>query len=211
MSQKQSEKNVVLVHGIFRQSKVFAKMKQQLEQEGYRVYTPDLYHHWGALSLSDVAGQLAEFIDSNLPPESSFDLVGLSMGGIVSRYYLQRLGGVNRVQRFISIASPHFGTWFAYTFPRRTGLEMRPGSRLLQDLNGDLEKLNLEMTSIWTFWDFIIVPAHHCCLPVGEVVQVKVIPHGMMAWSDRTIEVVQERLNRPISVHQTVTSHEPKK
>ncbi|KPQ40552.1 MAG: triacylglycerol lipase [Phormidium sp. OSCR] len=197
MSAIHPEKNVILVHGIFRQSKVFAKMKQQLEQDGYRVYTPDLYHHWGALSLSDVAGQLAEFIDSTLPAESSFDLVGLSMGGIVSRYYLQRLGGVDRVQRFISIASPHFGTWFAYTFPRRTGLEMRPGSRLLQDLNGDLEKLNLEMTSIWTFWDFIIVPAHHCCLPVGEVVQVKVIPHGMMAWSDRTIEVVRQRLQQP--------------
>jgi triacylglycerol lipase len=210
MSDKKFDKIVVLVHGIFRQSKVFAKMKQQLEEDGYRVYAPDLYHRWGALSLSDLAKQLAEFVETHIPAESHFDLVGLSMGGIVSRYYLQRLGGAARVQRFISIASPHFGTWLAYTFPRRTGLEMRPGSRLLQDLNEDLETFNLDITSIWTVWDFIIVPAHHCCLPVGEVVQVAVIPHGMMAWSDRTIEVVQERLNRPISVSQTVTPQDSK-
>ncbi|WP_159787932.1 esterase/lipase family protein [Sodalinema gerasimenkoae] len=198
-----SAKIVVLVHGIFRQSKVFYKMKKSLENKGYIVYSPDLFHRWGALGLADLAQQLEKFIEQNIPSETEFDLVGLSMGGIVSRYYLQRLNGAQRVRRFITIASPHLGTWLAYGFPRRTGLEMRPGSRLLKDLNQDLEHLDLDITSIWTLWDFIIVPSQHCCLPVGEVIQVPVLLHGMMAWSDRTIEVVQKRLQEPVSSPKT--------
>ncbi|USR92185.1 alpha/beta fold hydrolase [Phormidium yuhuli AB48] len=198
-SSQESAKIVVLVHGIFRQSKVFSKMKQRLQAEGYTVYSPDLFHRWGALGLADLAQQLASFIEQHLPADAEFDLVGLSMGGIVSRYYLQRLNGASRVRHFITIASPHLGTWLAYTFPRRTGLEMRPGSRLLKDLDQDLDRLDVEITSIWTLWDFIIVPSQHCCLPVGEVIQVPVLLHGMMAWSDRTIEVVQKRLQEPIS------------
>ncbi len=36
------------------------------------------------------------------------------MGGVVSRYYLQRLGGLARVRRFVTISSPHHGTVTAY-------------------------------------------------------------------------------------------------
>ncbi|WP_178378225.1 hypothetical protein [Chroogloeocystis siderophila] len=38
------------------------------------------------------------------------------MGGLAGRHYLQCLGGVNRVQRFISISTPHRGMWTAYLF-----------------------------------------------------------------------------------------------
>lgn len=193
-------KTVVLVHGIFRQSKVFSKMARRLRRAGYTVYTPDLRHRWGALSLKDVAQQLARFIELNIPADAPFDLVGLSMGGIVSRYYLQRLGGGDRVRRFVAIASPHFGTWTAYSFPRPTALEMRPGSRFLEDLNQDLYKLDLDITSIWTPWDFIIVPARSCCLPVGRTVQVDVVPHARMAWDDRSIRAVFESLEREEAV-----------
>lgn len=189
-----SVKTVVLVHGIFRQSLVFRKLAGRLQAQGYTVYAPDLFHHWGALSLAEVARQLANFIDTNLPPDASFDLVGLSMGGLVSRYYLQRLGGCDRVQHFIAIASPHFGTWLAYGFPRPTSLEMRPGSRFLQDLNRDLHELPVNLTTIWTPWDFIIVPARSCCLPIGRCIRVNVIPHARMAWSDRSIDAILETL-----------------
>ncbi|MGC9502347.1 hypothetical protein [Baaleninema sp.] len=51
-------KRVVLVHGIFRQSRVFRKLASRLKTLGYDVTAPDLYHQFGALSLTEVAEQL---------------------------------------------------------------------------------------------------------------------------------------------------------
>jgi len=48
--------------------------------------------------------QVANYVAATFAPKP-FDLVGFSMGGIVSRYYVQRLGGIDRVQRFITLAS----------------------------------------------------------------------------------------------------------
>jgi len=35
--------------------------------------------------------KVANYVAANFAPEQPFDLVGFSMGGIVSRYYVQRL------------------------------------------------------------------------------------------------------------------------
>jgi len=64
------------------------------------------------------------------------------MGGIVSRYYVQRLWGIDRVQRF-TLASPHHGhPWLTYVSPGC--VQMRPDSPFLQQQDAImLEQLNL--------------------------------------------------------------------
>lgn len=189
------QNSVLLIHGIFRQSRVFQKMAVYLTDLGYCVYAPDLFHQGGKLGLEAIAQQVADYVDLTFATEQSLNLVGLSMGGLVSRYYLQRLGGLDRVQRLITISSPHQGTWMAYGFPRKTALQMRPGSRFLEDLNRDLERLDkIEVTSIWTPWDFIIVPPTNSRLPVGKNVQLSVVAHAMMVRDDRSIRAVAQAL-----------------
>lgn len=189
---------VLLVHGIFRQSVVFRQMASYLTHLGYSVYAPDLFHQAGRLGLENLAEQVLDYVDRTFSPEQSLNVVGLSMGGLVSRYYVQRLGGIDRVQRLITISSPHYGTWMAYGFPRKTALQMRPGGRFLEDLNRDLERLNqIDVTSIWTPWDFIIVPAKNSQLPIGSEVRLPVFAHAMMASDDRSIRAVAEALARP--------------
>ena len=202
MNSNSSYNPVLLIHGIFRKSGIFNKMSGHLTQLGWSVYSLDLAPNWGNTTLEQLAQQLADYIDTNFDPEQPLDLVGLSMGGLVARYYLQRLGGINRVQRFIAISSPHSGTWTAYTLWGKGCVQMRPGSVFLEDLNRDanlLKKLNF--TSIWTPWDFIIVPASSSQISAAKDVKLSVFAHAMMARNYRSLTAVAEALSEPLQVH----------
>jgi triacylglycerol lipase len=127
------------------------------------------------------------------------DLVGFSMGGIVSRYYVQRLGGINRVQRFITISSPHHGTWIAYCREGVGCIQMRPDSVLLQDLNRDAGMLKqIDFTSIWTPYDLMIVPASSSQMPLGREVIVPVLNHSWMLTDSRSLAAVAQALATPV-------------
>jgi triacylglycerol lipase len=190
---------VLLVHGIIRTSSVFRTMSAYLTQQGWSVHTLNLKPNNGTFGLDQLAIQVADYVDKTFAPEQPFDLVGLSMGGLVTRYYVQRLGGIDRVQRFITISSPHQGTRMAYLSARLGCVQMRPGSAFLEDLNHDasmLERLNF--TSIWTPRDYIIVPASSSQMPVGRDVQVPVFAHALMARDARSIKAVALALSEPV-------------
>lgn len=190
---------VLLVHGIIRTSAVFRRMSGYLTQQGWSVHSFNLTPNDASLGLDQLAIQVADYVDKTFAPEQPIDLIGLSMGGLVTRYYVQRLGGINRVQRFITISSPHQGTQMAYLLPRLGCIQMRPGSAFLEDLNQDasmLERLNF--TSIWTPWDFIIVPASSSQMPVGREVKVPVFAHASMVRDSRSLQAVVSALSEPI-------------
>ncbi|OCR01082.1 lipase [Oscillatoriales cyanobacterium USR001] len=190
---------VLLIHGIWDTSAVFNPMTAYLSQRGLQVYSFDLIPNDGTIGLDILARQIAEFIDRTFTPEQHFDLVGFSMGGIVSRYYVQRLGGIDRVQRFITISSPHYGTLTAYSRMLPGYVQMRPGSSFLQDLNDDvtmLEKINF--TSIWMSYDAMILPAHNSQMPVGKEIKKNVLFHHQMVKDMKVIQVIAEELEAPI-------------
>ena len=54
------------------------------------------------------ARQLGQFIENLGVP--SIKLIGHSLGTLVSRYYVERLGGKEKVKRLILMGGPHFGT-----------------------------------------------------------------------------------------------------
>lgn len=195
-----SHKNpVLLIHGIFRKKSIFNKMAKYLENAGWEVHRFDLTPNNATKGLNHLATQIADYVEKNFPPSQPIDLVGLSMGGLVSRYYIQRLGGVKRVQRFITISSPHNGTWMAYFLPLIACVQMRPESKFLQDLNQDLHILEkLQFTSIWTPYDFIIVPGHSSQLTIGNEVKFNIFAHFRMARHSQSLEAVAKALSTPI-------------
>jgi triacylglycerol lipase len=199
MNSTNNRNPVLLVHGIIRTSAVFRKMSAYLTQRGWSVHSFNLTPNNASLGLDQLAIQVADYVDKTFSPEQPFDLVGLSMGGLVTRYYVQRLGGIDRVQRFITISAPHQGTRMAYLLPQTGCLQMRPGSAFLEDLNQDatmLERLNF--TSIWTPWDYIIVPASSSQMPVGREVKVPVFVHAFMVSHSRSLQAVESALSEPI-------------
>jgi triacylglycerol lipase len=120
------------------------------------------------------------------------------MGGLVARDYLQRLGGIDRVHRFIAISSPHNGTWTAFLRNKAGARRMRPGSAFLADLNGDIELLDrIRTTTIWTPLDLMIVPAVSSSRCPGPSWRVSVAAHPLMPRSRRVLKLVDHLLREP--------------
>jgi triacylglycerol lipase len=199
MNNAVSRNPVLLIHGIDDTGAVFERMVSYLKQDSYAVYHLDLMPNCGAIGLDVLASQVAAYIDRTFPTNQPLDLVGFSMGGIVGRYYVQRLGGIDRVQRFITISSPHLGTWAAYARLNPGCNQMRPNSPFLLNLNQDAVMLNrINFTSIWTPLDLIIVPANSSHLSVGKSIPVWVGGHAWMMTDPRSIQTVRQSLAEPL-------------
>ena len=197
-----SSRPVVLVHGIWDTSRIFAPMIRWLETRGFRPLSLDLTPSDGAVGLDELALQLRAFLDQNLSPREPFDLVGFSMGGLVSRYYVQRLGGMERVGRLITISTPHKGSYWAYTVANKGSRQMRPGSDFLKELNRDAVILErVKFASIWTPLDLMIVPAWSSRLGVGEEFRIPVTLHPWMLRSRRSLELVAKLLREKSKDH----------
>lgn len=188
---------VVLVHGFKDDARKMGKIADALQAEGRMVYSVTLTPSLGQVGIEQLAGQLAGYLDTHLGPKERIDLVGFSMGGLICRYYVQRLGGLPRVGHLITIASPHNGTWWAW-LPRNPGsVQMRPGSDFLRDLNHDKAALNqIRFSSIWTPLDLMILPASSSRLGVGRERVIWVFAHPLMVWSPRSIRVISAELKR---------------
>lgn len=178
---------VVMAHGFWDTGSVFWSMARDLRAAGHSPHHPTLHPRDGRLGLHDLATKLAAEVESHVPPGEKCALVGFSMGTLVSRVYLQKLGGLERVHTFFSIAGPHAGTRTAYLYPGLATREMRPQSPLLQELNTRVTMLSeLPVYSYWTPLDFMILPATSSLLPVGENIRVPCLLHPLMVWN-RTV------------------------
>jgi triacylglycerol lipase len=187
---------VVLVHGFLVKKTVFDRMYTYLTARDWEVHRFDLIPSNGNRGLDKLALQVADYVEQNFPRSAAIDLVGLSMGGLVSRYYVQRLGGIDRVERFVTISAPHHGTLLAYTLPFLSCQQMRPNSKFLQDLNRDADVLKqLSFTSIWTPYDFIMIPPQTSLLGIGKEVKTSVFTHRMMAIDRQSLQAVATALS----------------
>jgi triacylglycerol lipase len=113
------------------------------------------------------------------------------MGGLICRYYLQRLDGMKKVNRFISISAPHNGDRMAYLLGNIGCRQMRPGSEFLKDLNSDLSRLEeVKIVSIWTPFDLSIRPPSSSHLPIGEELIIPVLLHPLMVRDNRVLKAI---------------------
>jgi triacylglycerol lipase len=181
---------VVLLHGLGDTSALFRPLRSYLESRGRVTHALDFIPNSGHARLEELARQVQNYIERTFAPGEQVDLIGFSMGGIVARYYVQRLGGSSRVSRLITIGSPHRGTWTAILLGRAGVKQMRPGSAFLRDLNREPYRF----TSIWTLWDLMIVPANSSVLPGARAIRIQVAAHMLMIRDRRVFQAVEEAL-----------------
>ncbi len=194
---------LLLVHGLTDTSHKMRKIASHLRGLGWDVYDIDLMPNNGDAKLEVLAQQVADFVEQTFAPHQQFDLIGFSMGGLVSRYYVQRLGGIggkqNRVQRLITISSPHNGTVTAYFSLRPGCVQMRPESEFIVDLNRDADSLKqLSFTSLWTPFDLMILPPSSSQLGIGTEIMLPVLTHPLMVFDRRCLDAIAEILAQPI-------------
>ena len=187
---------VLLIHGIADSERNMLWLARYLRSAGWEVHTMNLTPNWGQAGLEPLAAQIDTYARGQFG-RRKFDLVGFSMGGLVSRYYVQRLGGWEHVERFVTLAAPHQGTVTAHLIPNLGCRQMRPGSPFLRDLASDTSQLgHVKFTSIYTPLDVVILPARNSAMPEARNVRLPVAMHPLMVLDRRSQRAVAEALSR---------------
>ena len=196
-SENPARNPVLLIHGIKDDARKMEPMARYLRARGWDAKTMSYRPSWGQKGLDVLAGQVAKFVDENYAPGARIDLVAFSMGGLVTRYYLQRLGGLERVRRYVTLSAPHHGTLLAYLLPNAGCRQMRFGSAFLRDLASDADRLaQLDFTSFWTPLDAIIVPARSSIMPQARNECMVIALHPLMVWQPSVQRAVAVALSR---------------
>jgi triacylglycerol lipase len=175
---------VLIVHGIWDSRLRVRSLEHGLVSRGFQhARAFDLNPKDGRAPIAALAEQTKREADALLAEHGGpIDLVGFSMGALVSRYYLQKLGGKACVRRFISVSGPQQGTFTAYALPLAGLRDMRPGSALIRELEADSDAFgNVEVHCLYTPYDAMIVPATSSVLRGAKSVQKIALPmHRMM-------------------------------
>jgi triacylglycerol lipase len=193
---------LVLVHGLWDTPALFDSLRRAIGDRR-DLFAPHLPHGLGVVPLEELAAELGEAIDQRFGKDAPLDVMGFSMGGVISRTWIQLLGGASRVRRFTSVASPQQGTLTALPWPRRwlaSVGDMKVGSALLRRLNADPGALaGIDCCSLYCLADLMVVPGWTAVLPLGrrEVLRpLSLQHHELMAHPASVAQVVRE-LVRP--------------
>lgn len=189
---------VVMVHGIFEDGKAYDSLKRRLENHGIECFVPKLRPASGKGGLDKLAEGLKADIDKEFGETEPFALVAFSMGGLVSRYYLQKLGGAERCQTFITISTPHHGTKVAHALSIDGVQQMRPGSEFLNDLHETEDALgDMPIVSYRTPMDLIILPTASSVWDRAENHSFNVALHPMMLHTKAVLNDIEKRFVLP--------------
>ncbi len=150
---------ILLVHGMTDNRAIFAVLRRALQRRGFhRVFalnysplTNDI-----RLAADDLARAVEEL--ATRTGHERIHVVGHSLGGLIARYYVQRLGGDERVHTLVTLGTPHSGTLPARLLPFTVGRQLRPGSDLFAELAQPVERCRTRFVAYWSDLDQLVVP-----------------------------------------------------
>ncbi len=182
-------RDVIIIHGILDTPWTMRKLDRCFTEAGFRTHVVNLKPANGTAQLETLAEQVDAVVEAEIPAGDRFSVVGFSMGGLIARYYVQRLAEVDRIDALITISCPHRGTWTAYFLPLPGVRQMRPGSEFLKDLDGDVEAFDgIRWVTFRTPLDLIILPSTSSRVDWAENQSVPVLMHPLMVFDNRVIK-----------------------
>ncbi|MFJ1644493.1 esterase/lipase family protein [Streptomyces sp. NPDC088258] len=151
---------VVLLHGFADNRSAFVLLRRSLARHGRR-HLVSLNHSPLTCDIRAAAELLGRHIEevSARTGHQRVDIVGHSLGGLIARYYVQRLGGDVRVRTLVTLGTPHAGTTvvpLANAHP--VVRQMRPGSAVIEELRRPAPGCRTRFVSFWSDLDQLMVP-----------------------------------------------------
>jgi triacylglycerol lipase len=150
---------ILLVHGMIDNRGVFNVLRRRLRRRGFETtatvnYSPLTNDVRGA--ARDLAGEVEALVART--GYEKIHVVAHSLGGLIARYYVQRLGGDERVHTLVTLGTPHAGSRHAHLLPLRLCRQLRPGSRLMTELQLPAPGCTTRFVAYWSDTDQVIVP-----------------------------------------------------
>lgn len=141
--------------------------------------------------ISSFAQALARSVDRMCAASGAdkVDIIGHSMGGIVTAHYVNHFGGAERVRRLVTMGTPWRGTKMQIFGVGRQ-------SDSLAEYHDDIRAaspVRTEVIALWTADDGIVLPTRNAWLPDQEAIELSGPGHVSMALNlltMRTIEAV---------------------
>jgi triacylglycerol lipase len=150
---------IILVHGMVDNRSIFTLLRRSLRRRGFgRVLTLN-YSPW-TQDVRSVAARLQQLVDRTCE-QTGYErvhVIGHSLGGVVARYYVQRLGGDARVHTLCTLGSPHSGTHTARLWPQKFVQQLRPGSEVVAELALPAPGCRTRFVAFWSDLDQMVVP-----------------------------------------------------
>ncbi|WP_433016465.1 esterase/lipase family protein [Kribbella sp. CA-294648] len=150
---------ILLAHGIIDNHTIFALMRRQLLRRGFTRIETFSYSPL-TLDVRSTAERMADEVE-RLCEESGSEqihIVGHSLGGLIARYYVQRLGGAERVHTCVTLGTPHQGTVAARLLPWPLVKQLRPDSDLMEELAEPAPDCPTRFVAFYSDVDQLIVP-----------------------------------------------------
>ena len=189
---------IILIHGLWNTSSIFSLISSKLDEKEVEYFAPTLNHAFGMTSIVELTNLMDQLIVEKYGLEQEIDILGFSMGGIIGRYWINKLNGHKRTKRFMTIGSPHNGTLTSQIVPKypfRGISEMKINSSLLRDLaNYDYFLNDIDCISFFTYWDLMVFPGWRANLNVGEKISLNIFKHRNLVRNPEAVEKIIERL-----------------
>lgn len=176
---------VVLLHGFIDNRSVFVLLRRSLARHGWR-QLESLNYSPLTCDIRTAAELLGRHVEEVCARTGyrEVDIVGHSLGGLIARYYVQRLGGDRRVRTLVTLGTPHAGTAVAPLAGAHPIVrQMRGGSAPIEELRLPAPGCRTRFISFWSELDQVVVPAEAACVdhPDLDATNVRVSGIGHLA------------------------------
>ena len=182
------QRTVVLIHGYLSNRSTMFPVAAYLRLRGFGQVLS--FNYRSSTGVEQAALALRDYLREHVRG-GRIDLVCHSLGGLVARVYLEELGGARRVDRCVTLGTPHRGTYNSYWLSSRVGSELRPDSPLLSRLQGR-SLADVDFLSVVAGADNLVVPrvfASH-----EREVHVPDVGHVSMLFSPHILGLVADHL-----------------
>jgi len=195
---------ILLVHGIGDNRSAFTVLRRALRRRGFGVVHGVNYSVLTAITgdVRAAARSLGREIERVCEETGAeqVHVVGHSLGGVLARYYVQRLGGDARVHTLVTLGSPHGGTLAAYLLPTPIARQLRPDADVIAELAEPAPACRTRFLVVWSELDQVVVPQRHARLEHPDLtvthLRLSDVGHLSLSVDSRVVHAVVSTLSQ---------------